>query len=342
MTHQPSITVSIKTLNEAQGIEKTIDSVRRQLASYPHQIIVADSLSSDNTRELALAKDATVVCLNNAADRCCGVGHQLGWLYSEGDYLLLLDGDMELEPGFLDIAIAFLQENPDYAGVAGSVEMDDAANYEFKSRKQRLHLIYPQGDTDHLGGGGLYRRSAIEKIGYLTNLNLHGYEEAELGIRLQSAGYKLRRLSAPYFRHASYTMPTFTMLAYRWRNGFLWAPGELLRNAWGKKHFPAAFKIVRNELVFTLYLLMLCASFISLDAQCIILALLPLIIFIAAKTFKNKSLRDGIQSAINLSLFSAGILRGIVNPPKNPMTPPDVTVINLKNLDDNNENTLRK
>ena len=103
---------------------------------------------------------------------------------------------------------------------------DDASNYEFKSRKQRLHLIYPQGDTDHLGGGGLYRRAAIEKIGYLTNLNLHGYEEAELGIRLQAAGYKLHRLAAPYFSHASYTMPTFKMLAYRWKNGFLWAPGE--------------------------------------------------------------------------------------------------------------------
>ena len=197
MNKTPSITVSIKTLNEAQGIEKTIDSVRKQLQPYPHQIIVADSLSTDNTRELAVAKDAMVVCLDNAKDRCCGVGHQLGWLFSEGDYLLLLDGDMELEPGFLDNAVAFLETHPEYAGVAGSVEMDDAANYEFKSRKQRLHLIYPQGDTDHLGGGGLYRRSAIEKIGYLTNLNLHGYEEAELGIRLQAAGYKLHRLAAP-------------------------------------------------------------------------------------------------------------------------------------------------
>jgi glycosyltransferase involved in cell wall biosynthesis len=234
MNKTPSITVSIKTLNEAQGIEKTIDSVRKQLQPYPHQIIVADSLSTDNTRELAIAKGAMVVCLDNAADRCCGIGHQLGWLYSEGDYLLLLDGDMELEPGFLDTAVGFLETHPEYAGVAGSVEMDDASNYEFKSRKQRLHLIYPQGDTDHLGGGGLYRREAIEKIGYLTNLNLHGYEEAELGIRLQAAGYKLHRLEAPYFSHASYTMPTFKMLAYRWKNGFLWAPGELLRNCWGK------------------------------------------------------------------------------------------------------------
>ncbi|BDH46341.1 glycosyl transferase [Salmonella enterica subsp. enterica serovar Choleraesuis] len=342
MTSLPSITVSIKTLNEAEGIEKTIDSVRQQVSRYPHQIIIADSLSTDGTRELALAKDAMVVCLDNTQDRCCGVGHQLGWLYSEGDYLLLLDGDMELSPGFLDAAVAFLEEHPEYAGVAGSVEMDDAANYEFRSRKQRLHLIYPLGDTDHLGGGGLYRRSAIEKIGYLTNRNLHGYEEAELGIRLLAAGYKLHRLSAPYFRHASYTMPTFKMLAYRWKNGFLWAPGELLRNAWGKQHFAAAFKIVRNELIFTIYLLLLLLALVTLNPVIIGIILMPLLLFIAAKAYKNKSLRDGIQSVINLSLFSAGLLRGVINTPKDPMSRPAVTVSNPKHVDSENENTLRQ
>ena len=78
MNKTPSITVSIKTLNEAQGIEKTIDSVRKQLQPYPHQIIVADSLSTDNTCELAIAKGA-MVCLDNA-DRCCGYATSWGWL----------------------------------------------------------------------------------------------------------------------------------------------------------------------------------------------------------------------------------------------------------------------
>ena len=219
--------------------------------------------------------------------------------------------------------------------------MDDAANYEFKSRKQRLHLIYPQGDTDHLGGGGLYRRSAIEKIGYLTNLNLHGYEEAELGIRLQAAGYKLHRLAAPYFSHASYTMPTFKMLTYRWKNGFLWAPGELLRNCWGKKHFPAALKIVRNELIFTLYILVLIICLLSFNPGVIIIALLPLLAFIALKAIKNKSLRDGVQSVINLSLFSAGMVRGLINAVRDPLKQPAVTVSNPKHIQTEHENIIR-
>jgi len=47
--YKPFITVSIKTFNEAECIEKTIDSIRSQIVEYPHKIIVADSLSTDNT-----------------------------------------------------------------------------------------------------------------------------------------------------------------------------------------------------------------------------------------------------------------------------------------------------
>ena len=158
---------------------------------------------------------------------------------------------------------------------------------------------------------------------------------------MQAAGYKLHRLAAPYFSHASYTMPTFKMLAYRWKNGFLWAPGELLRNCWGKAHFPAALRIVRNELIFTLYLLVLLVCLLTFNGKVIAIALLPLLAFIGLKAIKNKSLRDGVQSAINLSLFSAGLLRGVMNSVRDPMKRPAVTVSNPQHIDTENENSLR-
>lgn len=327
MINKPFISVSIKTLNEAECIEKTIDSIRQQIADYPHKIIVADSLSTDNTQQLASAKGVTVVSLTEPGDRCCGVGHQLGYLYSEGEYLLLMDGDMELEKGFIDKAIAFLVEHPEYAGVAGTVEMDDAANYEFKSRKQRLHKIYPLGDCDHLGGGGLYRRSAIEKIGYLTNRNLHAYEEAELGMRLLDAGYKLHRLDTPYFSHTSHTMPTFKLLKYRWRSGYHQAPGELLRSAWRKPYLGYALKMVKNEVIFTLYMLILLIAILTFDAEVIGMTLLPLLVFIILKAIKNRSLIGGLQSVINLSVLSVGLIKGLSRPMRDPTTPPGSKVV---------------
>ncbi|WP_314140680.1 glycosyltransferase [Buttiauxella noackiae] len=327
MVNKPFITVSIKTLNEAKCIEKTIDSIQQQIAAYPHKIIVADSLSTDNTQQLASAKGVTVVSLTQPVDRCCGVGHQLGYLYSEGEYLLLMDGDMELEKGFIDSALTFLETHPEYAGVAGTVEMDDAANYEFKSRKQRLHEIYPIGDCDHLGGGGLYRRVAIEKIGYLTNRNLHAFEEAELGMRLIHAGYKLHRLDVPYFSHTSHNMPTFKLLMYRWRSGYNQATGELLRSAWGKPYLRDVLKMVKNEIIFSIYMFALLISILTFNAEIIGIALLPLLAFIILKAIKNHSLINGLQSVINLAVLSAGLVKGLTHPLRDPMVPPDSKVV---------------
>ncbi|MFZ3387641.1 glycosyltransferase [Buttiauxella gaviniae] len=327
MANKPFITVSIKTLNEAECIEKTIDSIQQQIADYPHKIIVADSLSTDNTQQLASAKGVTVVSLTQPADRCCGVGHQLGYLYSEGEYLLLMDGDMELEKGFIDSAVTFLEAHPEYAGVAGTVEMDDAANYEFKSRKQRLHEIYPIGDCDHLGGGGLYRRVAIEKIGYLTNRNLHAFEEAELGMRLLHAGYKLHRLDVPYFSHTSHNMPTFKLIMYRWRSGYNQATGELLRSAWGRPYLSHVLRMVKNEIIFSIYMFLLLVSILTFNAEIIGVALLPLLAFIILKAIKNRSLINGLHSVINLAVLSAGLVKGLTHPVRDPMVPPDSKVI---------------
>ncbi|MFP2504308.1 glycosyltransferase [Buttiauxella gaviniae] len=327
MANKPFITVSIKTLNEAECIEKTIDSIQQQIADYPHKIIVADSLSTDNTQQLASAKGVTVVSLTQPADRCCGVGHQLGYLYSEGEYLLLMDGDMELEKGFIDSAVTFLETHPEYAGVAGTVEMDDAANYEFKSRKQRLHEIYPIGDCDHLGGGGLYRRVAIEKIGYLTNRNLHAFEEAELGMRLLHAGYKLHRLDVPYFSHTSHNMPTFKLIMYRWRSGYNQATGELLRSAWGRPYLSHVLRMVKNEIIFSIYIFLLLLSILTFNPEIIGVALLPLLAFIILKAIKNCSLINGLHSVINLAVLSAGLVKGLTHPVRDPMVPPDSKVI---------------
>ncbi|MFV0448145.1 MAG: glycosyltransferase [Vibrio sp.] len=327
MGEEIKISVIIKTYNEQAGIAKTITSIRENLSDYSHEIIVADSLSSDDTQSIALEYGAIVATLVNGDDRCCGVGHQLGYLHAKGEFLLLMDGDMELAPGFIEQGIAYLDTHRDCAGVAGMVEMDDAQSYEFKSRKQRLHKIYPVGDTSHLGGGGLYRRSAIEQIGYLTNRNLHAYEEAELGMRLKHAGYKLHRLAIPYFSHTSYDMSSIELMKYRWRTGYLFASGELLKSAWGKPHFKDALKVVKNEVIFTLYLLILAISILTFHTKVIAVVLLPLIAFFTLKALKNRSLKDALQSVINLSVFSAGLIRGLSCRLNDPNQAPDNRVI---------------
>ncbi|SHO58594.1 glycosyltransferase [Vibrio quintilis] len=324
MSQKPFISVIIKTYNEQSGIAGTINSIREQLdfLRMQYEVIVADSLSDDRTREIALCHQAKVVTLKEGTDRCCGVGHQLGYLYAQGEFLLLMDGDMELRAGFIERGLRFLLQNPDYAGVAGTVTMDEAVSYEFQSRQQRLHKIYPLGDCSHLGGGGLYRRSAIEHIGYLTHSGLHAYEEAELGMRLKHAGYRLRRLDTPYFFHQSYDMPTLALLRHRWRGGYTFASGELLKSAWKKPYFTDAVLAVKNEAIFSLYLFGLCVLLLSVNPLMIGCGLLPLVAFFLMKALKNRSVKAAVLSVINLTVFSAGFIRGLFSTLKSPQIMP--------------------
>ena len=105
-------------------------------------------------------------------------------------------------------------------------------------------------------------------------------------------------------------MPTFKMLAYRWKNGFLWAPGELLRNCWGKAHFPAALRIVRNELIFTLYLLVLLICLLTFNGKVIAIALLPLLAFIALKAIKINRCAMACRARLTYRYFQRAAARG--------------------------------
>lgn len=139
-------------------------------------------------------------------------------------------------------------------------------------------------------------------------------------MRLGAAGYRLRRLAIPYFRHRSHALPTAAMLKYRWRSGFLWGPGELLRSAWGKPYVGAALRCVRNELLFTLYLLALLLTLPALwfSPWPLLLMLLPLAAFTLRKSLQSRSLADGALSVVTLTLFAAGLLR----PQRDPRQPP--------------------
>lgn len=327
MNNKPFISVSIKTFNESENIVKTIESVRIQLLDYPSKIIVADSLSTDNTQQLARDMGVTVVSLIDATDRSCGVGHQLGYLHSEGDYLLLIDGDMELEKGFIEHAVDYMDSHPDCAGVAGTVEMDAAVNYEFKSRNQRVGAIYPVGNCNHLGGGGLYRRSAIARVGYLTNRNLHAYEEAEMGFRLLSIGYKLHRIDTPFFKHTSYKLSDLMLLKNRWKTGYSMATGELLRCTWRKPYFLQAVKLVINEIVFAFYCCILILLSLLFGGRFFFFMLVPLFVFFLLKTIKNRSVFNGGLGLLNLTVRSLGLVKGLLIHMKDPRKPPRSKVI---------------
>lgn len=231
------VSIIIKTLNEEKRIAATIESALAALPRGIGEVIIADSGSRDRTVEIASGYPVTVVQIAPPAQASCGIGPQLGFQYSTFDHVCLLDGDMILDPEFLHEALRFLAGNPDVAGVTGHVEEMQTANLEYARRVQRNAPENRIGDIDRMNGGGLYRRSAIEKAGYISDRNLHGYEEFDLGVRLRSLGWRLHRLDRRFVSHFGHTANSYRLLMRRWNSKYLYGTGELLRASVGKPYF---------------------------------------------------------------------------------------------------------
>jgi glycosyltransferase involved in cell wall biosynthesis len=235
--NRPILSVIIKALNEERHIAAAIESALAGLAEIDGEVILADGGSRDRTIEIARRYPITIVQLNKAEDRSCGAGAQLGFQYSRGRYLLLMDGDMRLHQGFLAAAIRFLEENPTVAGVGGHVIECEVVNAEYEQRTRRYDPDREIGPVTRLGGSGLYRRPAIDSVGYVTDRNLHGAEELDLAARLHTFGWSLARIDRSAVDHHGHTGNAYWLLFRRMRNRNASATGELFRAAFGRPHF---------------------------------------------------------------------------------------------------------
>lgn len=228
------VSIIIKALNEERRIAACIEAALKASSALHAEVILVDSISVDRTVEIASSYPIRIVRFDRQEDRGCGAAVELGWRHARGEFVYVLDADMLLDPGFLAAALAYLAANPGVAGVAGKL-MDLRFNTAADFQRARASAAMSQPIVvPELGGGGLYRRKAIEDVGYLAHWSLQAYEEAELGCRLRARGWTLVRLPAVGVSHEGHSETNFQMLVRLWKNGRAKSAAVLLRSAFGK------------------------------------------------------------------------------------------------------------
>jgi glycosyltransferase involved in cell wall biosynthesis len=311
------LSIVIKALNEEKRIAVAIESALKAVLPFDGEVILADSYSSDRTIEIAHRYPIGIVQLVDPNERCCGIGPQLGFQYSVGEYVYILDGDMEMLPGFMDKAVSFLDANPAVAGVGGQVLEMNTDSLEYIARTERSSEHMRDGEVDRLDMGGLYRRSSIEQVGYFSNRNLHSYEEYDLGVRLRAEGWKLQRIDVQSVRHYGHYADSYVLLLKRWNSGYVCGLGETIHAAWGKKHFIFLLTEVKELkiyfatlcwLFFCFFLVILSISGVVSQIYLIVILLLPLFFM----TIKKKSISKGIYSVVSWIANSAGLIKGLL------------------------------
>lgn len=326
---QSDVTVSIivKTLNEAANIERCIEGILSAVDGVSAEVIVADGGSRDETVTLAARYPVVVVQLKNFSERSCGIGPQLGFQHSVGRFILLLDADMVLHSSFLARALDFLDRNPDYAGVGGRLIECSGTGYEYEAA---VWEEYPDdADVSWLDGGGLYRREAILKTGYLSNRNLHAYEEKELGLRLLDAGWKLRRMKEPAVDHFGHTMASHELLRKRWKSGYADACGESIRACFGKPYFLRMLLLHKAMVACLIYqlLLLLTVLMIPFSVTPFTVVMLLGVLGVIVQLIRKGSPRKVFLSFAYTNVFSIGLVRGMLKSQTDPRLPIDSVVL---------------
>lgn len=335
------VSVVIKALNEEKNISDAIESSLKALGKLSGEVILADSLSQDATVEIASRYPIGIVQLARAQDRCCGIGPQLGFQYARGEFVYILDGDMELDSEFLQRAVRFFRSHPDVAGVAGLVEELGGGNYEFEARKSQGAEWGRPGVQQWLDMGGLYRRSALLEVGYFSNRNLHACEEQDLGMRLNQLGHRLVRLPIRSVRHHGHRESSWKLMKRRFTSRYSDGPGELVRAAIGSPVFWRALK-GHAKLVAMAGLWLFALVGIALlpwTPWPLIIAGSALAALALALLVRKRSASQAFLGLLNWKLRTAGFVRGLFAHQVPPQLRIEATVVAPPVINDHEQKT---
>lgn len=210
----PVLSVVVVTYNEADRIESCLSAIFetcRGLSSF--EVVLVDSRSTDGTVDLAAQYPVTIYRLPPDVESTPSAGRYVGTEMTTGEKILFVDGDMTLEPSWLDDALQLLESSPSIAGVDGQLNASDATAAQ---------------EVASLRGVALYERDALTDVGgfdpYLSAL-----EDIELGFRFDTNDYRLYRTPTVAASHEF--EGGFREQLRRWRSGYYLGLGEVLRKS---------------------------------------------------------------------------------------------------------------
>lgn len=209
----PSVAVVILNWNGKGFLEKFLPSVCR--STYGNlQLYVADNASTDDSVTFVQANFPGVKIIQNPSNNGFAGGYNEALQHVQADIYVLLNQDVEVEPGWIEPIVEMMQQQPDiaacqpklrayadptefeYAGAAGG--WMDILGYTFCRGRilyitEKDHGQYDDAqDVFWATGAALFIRSDCfhEVKGFDADFFAH-MEEVDLCWRLQRAGYRI-------------------------------------------------------------------------------------------------------------------------------------------------------
>jgi glycosyltransferase involved in cell wall biosynthesis len=195
MTHSSLISVIIPVYNGGENFQRCLDALRT-CDPPPHEIIVVDDGSSDDSPHLARERGLTVLSTDRARSGPA-IARNIGAQAATGSVMLFVDADIAVHPDVVGRMAHNFEIDPDLVACFGSYD-DQPAAKNFLSQYKNLfhHYVHQSAQADastFWAGCGAIRRDLFLKVsGFSETYPRPSIEDIELGYRLKAAGYKLR------------------------------------------------------------------------------------------------------------------------------------------------------
>lgn len=189
--------------NEGERLRHCLGSIRaaiRASVGQPTRVVYVDSGSSDGSVAMAREAGIEVVMLPEGEGFTAARARNAGLAKIRDGavrYVQMIDGDCELEAGWIDLAAATLDGDPGTAAIFGR-RRERFPDRSIYNRLCDIEWAVPPGEAEAFGGDVLIRRDAIS-AGYRDAM-VAG-EDVDLALRLREGGGRILCLPAPMTVH---------------------------------------------------------------------------------------------------------------------------------------------
>jgi len=214
----PLVSIITVNYNQAEVTCALLESLNK--ITYPNlEVIVVDNHSTEDDPSIIKKRYPNIVFIQNPINYGFAAGNNYGLMRARGEYVMLLNNDIEVPPGFLEPLVAKLENHPDIGAVsprirfyyqpdtiqyAGYTSMDKvtirntAIGYREKDKGQ--YNVDRETPSAH-GAAMVVPIHVVKEIGLMSYIFFLYYEEADWCKRILRAGYKIYYVGSSYVLH---------------------------------------------------------------------------------------------------------------------------------------------
>ncbi len=198
---EPKLSVIVIGRNEGERLRRCIDTLIQQT----QQIVYVDSGSTDGSAQMARSRGVHVVDLDMSRPFSAARARNEGFALMRRDfpdalYVQFVDGDCDVDTGWLAAGCRLLESRSDVAAVFGTLS---ERNPEASVYNYQCHMTWnppAEGEAEFFGGNIMIRVAAMDAAKGFRE-DVIDSEDHELAIRLRANGGKVWYLQRPMAIH---------------------------------------------------------------------------------------------------------------------------------------------